>query len=676
MKGLIHRWRRSGRTRLDLDALLAHAAPQLPIAERVEWLVELLIWLRTPGQATQDSGSLPAVRLRFLLQVLERHPDWKKSVAHTLRSLVRDLEALDLFSQTGLPMETGFVSEVSERLLRRFLPEAPRSSDFGELFGRLFPEGHDLLWLERLDHETLGALILLFSYDLQETEDDWNSLERDMERALVVLASDLRSLALSPALRRRLGQDRFEDFPFVRLLPLIEKLLSCSRTEDAHGMLDVSVTVRGILADCSGRIRHAFHDLGDKGVSIDLVYRLDRMQAQIERSRRLVSLLVEERADVSAHLQLLKDLVRAQDEQRSLRAFFSETFSLLSRKIAERSADTGEHYIARDAREHRALIGHALGGGALTAFTTLGKILLEFAPMASFVKGALASMNYASSFLLIQAFGFTLATKQPAMTAPALAARMENLDDEASMRALVEEVVRLVRSQGAAIMGNLVAVVPLCFLLDYLSLWLFGDRILDPKSAREMLREHSLLGFSPLFAAFTGVLLWASSIISGWVDNASAYRRVPEGLAHNRRLIFFWGRSGAQRFAAGFRRHLSGIAGNVSLGLLLGLFPKVLAFFGLGLEVRHVTLATGTVAFCLSALGRDAFRGPEATYALAGILVIGLLNVGVAFFLALFVALRARKVRSVDRRRVYRALARRLFQRPWSFVWPDHSPNS
>ncbi|MNJ80758.1 Site-specific recombinase [compost metagenome] len=46
------------------------------------------------------------------------------------------------------------------------------------------------------------------------------------------------------------------------------------------------------------------------------------------------------------------------------------------------------------------------------------------------------------------------------------------------------------------------------------------------------------------------------------------------------------------------------------------------------------------------------------------------LNVGVSFYLAFRVALRAHNVSGVDRSRIYKAIRQRFWRRPLSFFWP------
>jgi site-specific recombinase len=98
--------------------------------------------------------------------------------------------------------------------------------------------------------------------------------------------------------------------------------------------------------------------------------------------------------------------------------------------------------------------------------------------------------------------------------------------------------------------------------------------------------------------------------------------------------------------------------------------PVIAQFFGLPLDVRHVTLSTATLTAAVVSLGWQVFATPQFWLAVAGILAIGLLNVGVAFACALGLALRARDVPKRVRRLVFRAVMRRFTLSPNVFFWP------
>ena len=102
--------------------------------------------------------------------------------------------------------------------------------------------------------------------------------------------------------------------------------------------------------------------------------------------------------------------------------------------------------------------------------------------------------------------------------------------------------------------------------------------------------------------------------------------------------------------------------------MMLGIVPVVAAFFGLPLEVRHVTLSTGQLARRVGTEGLALLRHAPFWWCVAGIAVTGVLNLGVSFLLAFKVALRSRNVPTAGRSRIYGAIWRRLWSRPRSFV--------
>ena len=127
----------------------------------------------------------------------------------------------------------------------------------------------------------------------------------------------------------------------------------------------------------------------------------------------------------------------------------------------------------------------------------------------------------------------------------------------------------------------------------------------------------------------------------------------------------------AARWARFLRQNLSGLAANVSLGFMLGLIPAFAGFFGLGLDVRHVTLSTGQVGAASATLGLGALHLPAFWWAVATLPLLGALNVMVSFYLAFSLALRAHSVSGVDRSRIYAAIRARLRHAPLSFFMPE-----
>ena len=96
-----------------------------------------------------------------------------------------------------------------------------------------------------------------------------------------------------------------------------------------------------------------------------------------------------------------------------------------------------------------------------------------------------------------------------------------------------------------------------------------------------------------------------------------------------------------------------------ALGFLLGMSAVMGKFFGAPIDVRHVTLSTGSLALAACAVGPDVLTTAAFWKACLGIVLIGLLNFGVSFVLALSVAFRARGVGVRERFGLGRALVHR-----------------
>jgi site-specific recombinase len=241
---------------------------------------------------------------------------------------------------------------------------------------------------------------------------------------------------------------------------------------------------------------------------------------------------------------------------------------------------------------------------------------------------------------------------------------------EEQLEAFVDRVAQLIRSQAAGIMGNLALCAPLVLAVQYLSRLVFGVPLIGEKDAMYVLHSITLLGPTALFAAFTGVLLFASSLVAGWAENWFVFHRLDSAIAWNPRIVATLGPARAMRWSNWWRGNISGLAANISLGMMLGLVPALLGFLAVPLDVRHVTLASGQLGAALGALGPQLLQQPAFWWCVAGIAVTGVLNLTVSFSLAFMVALRSRGVRVKERARIVAALRRRLRAHPLSFVFP------
>ncbi|HSI59415.1 MAG TPA: site-specific recombinase [Ideonella sp.] len=701
---MAHRW--------DLTALLNAADPNASLAERHLWLIRLVEWLREPGpqtaalsapQASADGGlpvadpaSLPAEplpsaepaatpwpvrRLRHLLNVLDRHPAHRARFSGLLLETLHALDATGLLADYGFAPRQGFLSELADRVRLACLPGTPQTTDLGELFHLLFIDADDAAWISAIDETTLNRAIALCSpppehgAEPAEAPSAIPPWEAAMVESIQLLASQMRAAGLSQPMRQRMDRSLLADRPFHQVVQAAEALRSghLDGSKDRALLRREAQYLGAVLDACRRAADSVRGHLDEHGISVDVVFQVDQLRARAERIDALLACLVSREPAVELR-RLMAGLVSAGAERLGLRSLFAQHYALLARKVTERSAETGEHYITRDRAGYKAMLGKAAGGGALIGVTTLLKFALAALTLSVFWAGFWAGINYATCFVLVHLLHWTVATKQPAMTAPTLAAKLENTSvDEHAMEGFVDEVAHLLRSQFAGIVGNLTLVVPVVLGAQALSWWALGQPLISQSVAHHVLETQTLLGPTAAFAAFTGVLLFASSLIAGWVENWFVFHRLDSAIAWNPRFIAGLGASRALRWSRWWRVNISGLAANVSLGLMLGLVPAVGLFFGLPLEVRHVTLSTGQLAAALGTLGTGLLDEPAFWWCLASIPVIGALNLAVSFTLAFRVAMASRGLKLRDRGRIYRAVRSRLWRAPLSFFWPPRT---
>ncbi len=659
----------------DLTALLNAADAKAGLAERHMWLVRLMEWLRhaptprgtavAPGDAAPTPS--PVLRLRHLLGVLDAHPEHRERVQAMLRSFWREVDAAALFADFGFSTRLALRSEVTSRIRQRVLPRSPETTDLAELFHLLF-EPRDAGWIETLDPPMLARLAALLAPGPEPWA--WRTVMLD---AITILVSAIHAAGFAPPLRRRMSPALLEDEPFRQLPRAAEALRSALEggAEPARALAEARY-LRALLDTCRRASASITDHLEEYGVSVDIVFEMDQLASRCERVELLLQCVLAQNPDTELR-HLVAELARVEGHLLGLRDLLARHYSLLARQVAERSAETGEHYITRDRGEYRTMLHRAGGGGAVIAGVTFMKFGITALGMSAFWAGMWSGMGYAASFVLIMLLHWTLATKQPAMTAPAMAARLQtagtNRSDE-EIESFVDRVAALIRSQAAGIAGNLAVCAPLVLLVQVVAINLVGAPLVDAVQAEKVLNELTLLGPTAFFAAFTGVLLFASSLVAGWAENWFVFNRLDSAIAYNPRIVARLGAARAIRWAAWWRNNISGLAANVSLGMMLGLVPALLGFIGLPIEVRHVTLSTGQLAAAAGALGLDVLRNSSFWWCVAAIGAIGLLNLGVSFWLAFKVALRSRGVRVKDRSRIAGALRRRLWREPLSFVRP------
>lgn len=665
----------------ELHSLLGELDPAADLATRVARIEAIARWVRQkaklPPLEDAELSERPQVnRFRVLVRAIERFGAVRGRLQAVLGPTFAELSPLGLLARAGLPADRGLFGETMDRLSRTLLPEPVDDYDLGQFVARLFPKRRDAITLSALP----TSLVERFARALADDGSEhglFAPLLRGMADAMSLIALRVGAVGLYEAIRVRSPALPVRSSPFFLLPRAVDEVALSLGAADAASRTAAKNDCLALIAACERTVSAVIQNLERAGVSVDVVYRLELITKNLGRLELLLERAmdedpVERYGDAK---RLLVTLLEARRNDRALGQIVSSNLHLLARKIIERAGETGEHYITSSRGEYLKMLISAGGGGFLTCGTTALKYLIAWAHFAPFVEGMLSAVNYAGSFIVMQFLGFTLATKQPSMTAAALAGSMRESANEKDLTGLITTIARITRSQLAAAIGNVFVVIPTAAVFDAVYRARIGHSFLDAETAGYVLHSlHPTESGTVFYAALTGVLLWVSSVGAGWLENWAVYRRLPEAIAEHRIRRFVGARFTAFLSRA-FSRNISGIGGNTTLGLLLGMTPVAGKFFGLPLDVRHVTLSTGALTLAVCTLGSETLLSAEFGAAALGIAIIGALNFGVSFVLALYVALRAREVDRRDRFRMWASVAITFVRSPVQFLLPPSDPD-
>lgn len=658
---------------LALISLVTKFIGEKSLAAKIDAWIALSRWVLNKNPAfiktNEGKGLVAFARVEIFIQMLESCPLTQEKFHTAIGQMIFSIDAVNFFGETGVPTHKGFLSEFITRLFRKFLPPPRDDHDFAEFIRRVNIMGRGEMKINSLEP---GIFMRLLKTSLPEKNDPLLKPFLDSYAdGFRLLASKVHQTGLSKDIRSKLNSEYLHDYSFYKIIFSSNLLMDKFRKQE-----DLTETIaawkkdfQGSLAELS-TVKRKLEQGG--GVSIDIVFSLDLIEKCLFRMEKMVSVI--EMPDGIEQVTLIQSLMRelstSHYEDNSLISLVRSNTQLLYRKIIERSGELGEHYIALSKYQYWHIWIAAGGGGLLTVFTAAIKINIYGWGLAPFQEGLMAGLNYAISFMILHFCGFVLATKQPAMTAATLAKSMNNKNRNRVIREMIDIAPKVTYTQVAAAAGNVLVVAIGAYIFSYLWLLIAGTPFMTLASAHHTYETLSPLDSGTVFyAALTGVILWLASLIGGWFDNWSRYHRIPQGIADHR-LGQVIGNDRIRKVSDYYQNHNAALATNISLGLMLGMLHPLGSFFGLALDVRHVTLSTGTLALAAASLEKAWFMDGWFIKALAGIAVMFVLNLGVSFYLSLFSAMRAYRWSLKESLDLTGKLLWRFVKAPWEFILP------
>lgn len=639
-----------------LSAILSEKNEGMSQQNRSKWLSRLLHWFQRPRSSDEKELNWERVyttRLKFLILQIKSNPEWRLNVEQNLRSVIIDLVKLHQLSLAGLPNETGFFQDLVSRIQNKILPDEVITTDLGLILNDIFNSEDEIVMIDAIDEDTIKEFISEVFIDQSDFIKIRMALIQSLARMSIQLANS--SLWLSNKLLKR----GFSEWDVVERIS--NKILFYFSTPDSIDIVDLI----GLNQQLESKTLEIQSNIGLMGVEVETVYTLQVQLKRIKRFR-LISYLLDDRTPLELSSRLFfSELVRDVYESRGIKSFLINNLELLSKRVAQGNSAVGEHYVVKSWDDVRSMLYSALGGGFITAITVFLKHVLSLLHLSGFLKGITEAINYSFSFMTIQLAGFTLATKQPSTTAAFLAKTLTTSTRESGLA-----ILYILRAQVVAVVGNLCAVIPVCFLISFAFL-LLGYPIMSKSEAHEVFESSHLLGPTVIFASFTGALLFLSSLVAGWFENFCIITNLPERIEYSSKIIKFIGLQNTKSISNFLKSNSNALAANISLGLFLGLAPQLMKFMGLPLEVRHITLASGTFASALPLVYTDSYSIFSLVDSIGGLVLVGICNIFVSFALSLTLALSASGASKVSFAKLLKWTTKTIWRRPYVLIFPE-----
>ncbi len=609
------------------------------------------------------------------LSFLKSNPTITNNFGHYIRKVFDKRFNLSL-TEADILSENAFVPELKKRLLNQVLPPVDYDGTIWQLVDTVSVRpSQDLKYFKAIPEQELDELFKILKIDTISTQP---KVKRELLFSMNILSWRTIGNTLEIEVVNMAPQYKNFDNPFLALQKELEILLDCySKNPDytLHSKNENYKQIKVYLQQCLEFVDLAFKNSSKYGISGKINQSLLKIRQQVVRMSDILYVLVQD-SDEDALLKSQKlffDILEYKSRKNNIGDLFSDSTRLMSHLITNHTAETGSQYITSSFKEYLKMFWKASGGGVIVGALCVLKMLYSYIPGSDFSHAVLYSFNYAMGFIMIYLMNFTLATKQPAMTAATMAKVLsEDQNHQRNYQDFANLVSKLFRSQFIAFVGNVLWAFPVSLAIIYGLDVLLSQNFAVEKSTKLLTDLNPFESKAILHASIAGFYLFISGIISGNVGNNSVYYKIPKRIAKNPFMNQFFGEKFTKRLSVFYSRNWAGIVSNFWFGVCLGATAPIGLFLGLDIDIRHITFAAGN--FALGLYGKD-FNISNSTFLISffTVFLIGFFNFLVSFGLSMFLAFRSRKVRVGEVKLIFKEIFRYFLKNPLRFFFPIRS---
>jgi site-specific recombinase len=595
------------------------------------------------------------------------------NLQHALLSQLQNSHLTSAITESGIPLARGFWQELSNRLKHKLLPPLKKEDDFLYVINSVFFRKDDFVWVEAIPRKNWIVFFEAIGYTFSSRD---TGLKKELLHSLKILSFQVAQLGLEREVLNYIPDEgKVNDTAFVLQNYKVHELESLLMDNAAETeVIAVSVQLKNLIEDCYDLINHIRESHSARGASLQQTYLLLILSNRLERMLLITDVLdADNMFDTGRFVDLFRLLIRNEKRKNSIREFLSQGVGYLAYQIAEHKGSKGHKYITETRKEFYRMIYSAMWGGFIISFTAILKNLIGKLKLAPFPLGFLYSVNYSAGFILIEETKSTLATKQPAFTASAVASSLDTrkIEGEPDLEGLAATVAKVSRSQIASFFGNLVIVFPLTFLFAWLYELTYGYKIAEGEAALKLLTDqHPWRSPALLYACFTGFFLFVSGIIAGYWQNKIQYGRIKDRLKNHPILNVSMSAKRLDKLANYVEKHFGAMMGSIALGFFLGFSGVMGKIFGVPFDIRHITIASGNTSIGLYGIGIDHVPPLFMLAVFFGVLGIGLFNFLISFSLAFFMAVKSRGIHLSQYPRLFRTISNYFIHNTREFFLP------
>lgn len=648
---------------------------ELPEPEALKRLIDAL---RVDGEDVEAVNA----KIDEIIDLLRANPELGSGLAAFTLRLINKYRQMTLYTDTGIASDRSFSGSISRLIGHRFLPLLPEEDSVVELANYLFDKKTDYRWISAITVDRWDTLVHLTRVDKKDLA-LVATAKNAILNAIVVLSYRISGMGLHPDLMNFYPEMLNHSAAFVAQNQ--EAILFVNAYRQAHeldSLTDVTPEVEidsspliVMIEQCEEIVTSLRKRVYKTGISIRLTNMLTRLEQSLQRMQVLIELVsnADQKRD-HAIVDLTTHVVRTAKTRYSISALLEGNTRLLSRKVTENAGRVGERYISTDSAGYRQMYKKgAIGGLFIGCMATL-KTLAYYLALAPIGKAFINSMIYGLGFVFIHIARGTVATKQPAMTAAAIASTISSGSGKKTqqMNKLAELVVDILRTQFIAIIGNMSVAMPVAFILAWSWQYFHGGAPMhDGTVAAHLLHDLDPIRSLALpHAAIAGVFLFVSGLIAGFYDNLAAYNKIGERIRRHGLLQRLMPQRWLDKMGGFIEANLGAIMGNFIFGCFLGSTATVGYMLGLPLDIRHIAFASANFVHGVYHLSPEYLNWQIVSLSFVGVLLIGFMNLMVSFSLALMVALRSKEVKFTDWQKLVKMVTDHLFTRPSDFIWP------